>query len=99
GYLADFASDGKTALALYQSHYNLILMDIGLPDFDGIAVTKTIRSIERDKKVPIVAITSHRDLSYRQKCLMAGMDGYSPKPNQWQLKALIEQYVERTTIH
>ena len=97
GCLADFASDGKTALALYQPYYDLILLDIGLPDFDGIIVAQTIRSIEQGKKVPIVAITSfHGDLSFRQQCESAGMDGYSPKPNQWQLQALIEQYTQIT---
>lgn len=79
GYSADFAQDGKTALALYRSDYHLILMDIELPDIDGITITQTIRSIERDQHVPIVAISSHTENEFKEKCFSVGMNGYSNK--------------------
>ncbi len=61
GRKADFAPNGKKALALYNTGYRLILMDIDLPDIDGVTVTKTIREIEKatHQHVPIVAMTSH----------------------------------------
>src|SRR6185312_3560281 len=95
GCKADIASDGKTALALYNQNYRLILMDLDLPDINGIEVTKTIRIVEKRKSchVPIVAMTSHADEpEYQDKCLNAGMDGFSGKPNAAQLKSLIETY-------
>ena len=95
GHKADIAGDGKTALALYNDDYCLILMDIDLPDISGLEVTQTIRSVEREKNchVPIIAMTSHSDdPEYQDKFKAAGMDGFSGKPNAAQLKALIETY-------
>lgn len=51
GYNAEFASDGKKALASYRSDYNLILMDIEIPGLNGIEVTQIIRSIEKNLEV------------------------------------------------
>lgn len=97
GYSADFAEDGKTALALYGSNYPLILMDIELPDFTGIEVAKVIRKIEEKQQsshIPIIAITSHYDEpEYQEKCREAGMNACSDKPNLAQLKQLITHYV------
>lgn len=97
GYSADFAEDGKTALALYDPSYLLILMDIELPDFTGIKVAEDIRAIEKKQKtknIPIIAITSHHDeIEYQEKCLAAGMNGCSSKPDLHQLKHLINKYV------
>lgn len=93
GYKADIASDGKTALALYNSQYHLILMDIDLPDIDGITITKVIRTIEKDRHVPIVAMTSHHDeRDYQEQFRLAGIDGCSEKPDMTQLQALINKY-------
>lgn len=99
GYKADFAKDGKTALALYHPGYQLILMDIDLPDVDGITVTKTIRSVERDVHVPIVAMTSHEEKEYQNKCLRAGMDGFSNKPTLSQLQAIISKHLKDNDTH
>ncbi len=95
GFKADIASDGKTALSMYNDKYCMILMDIDLPDMNGLEVTKTIRSFEKSNKshVPIVAMTSHSDEpDYQAQFKKAGMDGYSGKPDAAQLKALIETY-------
>lgn len=95
GHQADIAGDGKTALALYNADYHLILMDIELPDIDGTTVTQTIRKIERKKSVPIVAMTSHHDEpEWKKKCLDVGMNDVLGKPDQDQLKLLIKKYVE-----
>ncbi len=95
GYSADFAENGKSALALYQSDYALILMDIDLPDINGLEVTKKIRLLEKTNKrhVPIIAMTSHSDEpDYQAQVKAVGMDGCSGKPDSAQLKALIETY-------
>lgn len=103
GHSADFAEDGKTALALYHSHYALILMDIELPDFTGIEVTQTIRKIEKKQDLPhtpIIAITSHHDEpEFQEKCFEAGMNDCSGKPNLIQLKQWISEYIATQYTH
>jgi CheY-like chemotaxis protein len=103
GYCADFAEDGKNALALYHPQYKLILMDIELPDFTGIEATKIIRKMEKEQytpHVPIVAMTSHYDEpEYQKKCLAAGMTCCSNKPTLAQLKQWISEYVMDQCIH
>jgi CheY-like chemotaxis protein len=95
--IADFAEDGKTALALFNAEYDLILMDIDLPDIDGMTVTSTIRKIEKKHHVPIVAITAHFDeKEYQEKFELVGMNGFSGKPDMVTLQNLIQQYVFST---
>jgi PAS domain S-box-containing protein len=75
----DIAPDGKTALELVDEfHYDLILMDIGLPDMDGYKVTQGIRTC--DITTPIIAITAHTEDEERQKCLEVGMNQMITKP-------------------
>lgn len=93
----DFVSDGKSALLLYSPIYHLILMDIEMSSLDGIEVTQVIRAFERNHHlpgVPIIAITSHygTNLEYQEKCLSAGMNGWSQKPTLTQLKGIIKRY-------
>lgn len=59
---------------------DLILMDIQLPDINGLEVTKLIRNIEKCKSIPILAITSYAMTGDRQKSLDAGCTGYIEKP-------------------
>ncbi|MBS3905673.1 MAG: response regulator [Syntrophaceae bacterium] len=59
---------------------DLILMDIQLPDMDGMEATKRIRASEGDGKVPIVAITSYAMTGDRERALAAGCTGYIEKP-------------------
>jgi CheY-like chemotaxis protein len=79
----DIAPDAKTALSLVQEKdYHLILMDIGLPDMDGIALTHRIRlqQWQRTDTTPIIGLTAHIDLENRQRCLDAGMNTVILKP-------------------
>lgn len=78
----DVASDGKIALAKsYQKTYDLILLDIGLPDMDGHAVTLKIRQDKKGaKRTPIVALTAHADEQEKAKALQSGMDDFLAKP-------------------
>jgi CheY-like chemotaxis protein len=103
GYSADYAEDGKTALALYHSNYAFILMDVNLPDFSGIEVAKTIRKIEKRQQypnIPIIAITSHSDeIVYQEGCIKAGMNACSSKPNLMQLKKWISEYLLERSVN
>lgn len=78
----DVASNGEQALHyISQNYYNIIFMDIGLPDMDGLAVTEAIRAEDgKNKTVPIIALTAHSDDEYRNKATWVGMDAYIVKP-------------------
>lgn len=79
----DVAPNGSNALLLAkQKQYDLIFMDIGLPDIDGYEITKQIRIYENTSahKVPIVALTAHADLESKELCLTAGMNAVLTKP-------------------
>lgn len=79
----DIAPDAKTALSLVQEKdYHLILMDVGLPDMDGIALTHRIRlqQWQRTDTTPIIGLTAHIDIENRQRCLDAGMNTVILKP-------------------
>jgi two-component system aerobic respiration control sensor histidine kinase ArcB len=76
------AGSGAEALALFeQHHYDLIFMDIGLPDMDGLTVTATIRTREnKANPTPIVGLTAHSNEKMRRQAMEAGMDDFLPKP-------------------
>ncbi|MGD8306399.1 MAG: response regulator, partial [Ignavibacteria bacterium] len=82
GYEAHAVSNGKEAVeAVVGENYDLILMDIQMPEVDGFAATAQIRKLEDDKKdIPIIALTAHAMMGYREKCLQAGMNEYIAKP-------------------
>lgn len=83
GYQADAAGNGKEVLkALEKVSYDLILMDVQMPEMDGYEATKKIRAMEDDNKknIPIIAMTAHAMKGDREKCLEAGMNDYITKP-------------------
>ncbi|MEM1283268.1 MAG: ATP-binding protein [Bacteroidota bacterium] len=82
--IVEVASDGEEAYNMYKMNdYNLVLMDVQMPNMDGYQATKKIRELESTyklKKKPIIAMTASllkRDI---QRCLDAGMDDFLPKP-------------------
>jgi two-component system sensor histidine kinase BarA len=92
------ANNGFEALNLCaQQHFDLILMDIQMPDMDGIEVTNHIRTKEAPgQHTPIIAITAHALLSEKEALLAAGMDDYLSKPiNDNELITLIYQWVKK----
>lgn len=82
GYQVEIASTGQAAIKLATTKaYNFILVDIGLPDIDGITVTQSIRTFEFEinRYTLIIAATASGE-AYREKCLAAGMDDFITKP-------------------
>jgi two-component system, sensor histidine kinase and response regulator len=83
GHSVVVAHHGREALALLQAaKFDLVLMDIQMPEMDGLTATRSIRKAERrtGNHVPIIAMTAHAMKGDRERCLEAGMDGYIAKP-------------------
>ena len=83
GHSVVLAHTGQDALSLWEKqHFDLILMDVQMPDIDGFEATAVIR--EREKQsgahTPIIAMTAHAMTGDRERCLDAGMDDYISKP-------------------
>ena len=75
------AADAATAIAMTESEApDLILMDIGLGEDNGLDVTRTIRAQDFGKSIPIIALTAHAMVSDRDKCLAAGCNDFETKP-------------------
>jgi len=82
GYLIDIAENGRQAIdALKSTDYDVILMDVQMPEMDGIEATKQIRLLPGEKKlVPIIALTAQADVNTEEELRAAGMDDYISKP-------------------
>lgn len=94
-----FADNGQIALELAleaRDHglpFDIILMDIQIPVFDGNEATKILR--EADLRIPIIAITAHDDLYDRDECMQAGCDEYLTKPvDSEELIDTVAQYMQ-----
>jgi PAS domain S-box-containing protein len=85
GHTVVVVGDGKEALArLEEQPFDLVLMDVQMPEMGGFEATAAIRQREQEtgRHVPIVAMTAHAMKGDRERCLEAGMDGYVSKPVQ-----------------
>lgn len=81
GHDVEVAQNGLQAVELAgQNSFDLVLMDLQMPDMDGFEATAAIRAIPGVARVPIVALTAHALPSDRDRCLAAGMDDYLAKP-------------------
>ena len=85
GYTTVVAADGQQAVdrALSERNFDLILMDVQMPELDGFDATRRIRQFEQAegrRRTPIIAMTAHAMKGDRERCLEAGMDGYISKP-------------------
>lgn len=88
GYRVDTVANGKEAIkALEMLQYDLVLMDVQMPEMDGFEATRRIRdprSAVRNNEVPIIAMTAHAMKGDRERCLEAGMNDYISKPISFQ---------------
>ena len=85
GHSIAHAANGREAVdAVLQEDFDLIFMDVQMPEMDGITATGQIRALEEDgdRHTPIVAMTAHAMTGDRERCLEAGMDDYISKPVQ-----------------
>ena len=81
GHLILEAVDGMSCLAmLEQERPDLILMDVNLPDIDGLEVTARLKANPEVANIPVIALTANAMHGDRERCLEAGCSGYIPKP-------------------
>jgi PAS domain S-box-containing protein len=83
GHHLDVAENGRRAYELwYSGRYDLVLMDVQMPEMDGLEAAQIIRAHERrtGRHTPIIAMTAHAMRGDRERCLEAGMDDYVAKP-------------------
>ena len=102
GHRITFTEDGRKALEAYKNgQFEIVLMDIQMPEMDGLQATRSIREYERAtsrSQVPIVAMTAFAGNEDRQVCLDAGMDDYITKPiKPTQLLQLINKFCGSST--
>jgi signal transduction histidine kinase/two-component SAPR family response regulator/HPt (histidine-containing phosphotransfer) domain-containing protein len=101
GYEPDLAANGREALdALDRKPYDLIFMDVMMPEMDGLEATRAIRKFQREgpntnftSRIVIVAMTAQAMQGDREKCIAAGMDDYLAKPiRPKDVRAVIERW-------
>lgn len=98
GYDVEAVSSALDAIeAIKTNVFDLVLMDIEMPDMDGLTATQKIRGLEAPmSKIPIIAVTAHSSMKDREKCLAAGMDDYIAKPiNINFMKIIIDQWLNK----
>ncbi len=97
GYEVHTAGDARTARASIRAvHPRLVLMDIQLPDVDGLSLPREFKADPELRDIPIVAVTSYAMRGDQQKTIDAGCDGYITKPIDTKLFPLeIARYLRR----
>ncbi len=96
----DVAKTGLEAVQKWKErHYDLVLMDVQMPEMDGLTATRIIRNVEDEQglvKTPIIGLTAHALMVDKQKCIDAGMDDYLSKPIvEDELKSAILRFLDK----
>ena len=98
GHVVTLANDGKEAVSAYeQQEFDLVLMDVQMPEMDGLVATTHIRALEGKlgRRTPIIAMTARAMKGDRELCLQSGMDGYVSKPvRQRELYEAIAEFIK-----
>ena len=101
GHTLTIANNGHEAVAAFERDtYDVILMDVQMPEMDGLQATALIREQEqqRGRHVPIIAMTANAMKGDREECVEAGMDEYVTKPIRWtELRQALDRVVPRTS--
>jgi PAS domain S-box-containing protein len=99
GHTVDIAENGRLAVeAVKAKRYDLVLMDVQMPELDGLAATAEIRNTLGMRSLPIVALTARAMPSERNECLQAGMNGFVTKPiKPHELFAAVEGWAAPST--
>lgn len=94
GHVALQAGTAQDALALaHHEHPDLILMDVQLPDMDGLEATRRLKASPQTRDIPVLAVTALAMKGDRERMLAAGCDGYMEKPVDYRaLLAEVERY-------
>jgi CheY-like chemotaxis protein len=102
GYAVAVVGDGRAAVdAIKTDRFDLVFMDIQMPEMDGLEATAAIRAHEQrtGEHIPIIAMTAHALNGDRERCLAAGMDGYVSKPIRVaELDRAIERVLAETKL-
>lgn len=100
GMQVDIASNGADAIRMVdQVKYDAVLMDIQMPEMDGYQSTQQIRKKFDHKDLPIIAMTAHAIVGYREKCIAAGMNDYISKPiDTEELFRVLVQWIKAGTL-
>jgi PAS domain S-box-containing protein len=102
GHRVDAVADGNEVLeALQRVPYDIVLMDVQMPEMDGYAATRLIRRLPSDiRTIPVIAMTAHAMKGDREKCLAAGMDDYVSKPvKPKQLLDAVQRWAGKEILH
>jgi len=102
GHLVTIASNGTQGVDAFRGHlFDLILMDVQMPELDGLAATRAIRGLEKGagRHTPILMLTANAMKGDRERCLEAGADGYLTKPLEaGELIRTVAEMTERDTL-
>jgi PAS domain S-box-containing protein len=96
GHKVTVASNGRDAVeAVRSQNYDIILMDVQMPEMDGLDATRAIRDyeVQIDRHTPIIAMTAYAMVGDRERCIESGMDGYISKPvRRKELETALESF-------
>lgn len=97
GYEISMAVDGKQGIDAAEADApDLILMDMSLPELDGWEATRRLKSNEKTRKIPVIALTAHAMVGDREKAIEAGCDDYDTKPIEFnRLLGKIEAFLPK----
>jgi CheY-like chemotaxis protein len=98
GYEVALVDNGKLAVeAMEKDSYDIILMDIQMPEMNGLDATRSIR--QKGFKTPVIAITANALKGDREQCLEAGCDDYLPKPiDKYDLEEMIQKHTQMADV-